>query len=85
MDQYTIVIHLHDNYDVLDYIFMALDLNHIPCMDIFDTEAVTLFMRQHQVQKQLQQVFAEQTQVKAELESITQKLVRIEEEKLVSQ
>ena len=79
----AVVIHMTNSYDILDYSFLALDLNHIPCVDLLDEEAVTMFMEKHKVQKQLQQVLAEQTNVREQLVIIADQLARIRDEKQV--
>ena len=50
----AIVKHFYLKYDVLKYSFIALDLNHIPCIDVSDHDAVLFFLEQHRVQCQLQ-------------------------------
>ena len=77
----AIVFHMSEKYDILDYSFLALDLNHIPSVDLIDDDAVTMFMEKHKVQRQLQEVLAEQAQVKAQLAIITDKLDRIHQAK----
>ena len=79
-----IVLHLYEKYDSLEYIFLALDLNHIPCIDVSSMEAVAFMMEQHKVKQQLQQVLEEQVHVKAQLTSITEQLNRIRDEKRIA-
>ena len=71
-----IVFHLNDEYDDLQWIFLALDLNKIPSIDS-DEEESFLFKEQHEVSLQLQQVLAEQVQVKEQLALIADQLGRI--------
>ena len=50
---FAIVTYVNDRYDALNYTFLALDLNHIPCVDLIDEESIRIFMEQHKVQRQL--------------------------------
>ena len=73
----AIVYQLEAKIDELDYVFLALDLNNIPYVEIMDRESVSLFIEQNKVQNQLQQVLEEQAQVRAQLASITEQLIAI--------
>ena len=74
---YSIVTRFTDKYDELNYSFLALNLNHIPYLDLIDEEAIRIFLERHKVQRQLQEVLAEQVHVKEQLALINEKLLRM--------
>ena len=78
----AVVFHMADKYDILHYSFLALDLNHVPCVDVMDKNAVEMFMEHHKVEQQLQAVLAEQAEVRAQLLRISDQLARIHDGKM---
>ena len=77
----ALVYKLEEKIENLNYIFFAMDLNNLPCVDVIDRESVALFIEQHKVQNQLQEVLSEQADVKAQLASINEQLERIRDNK----
>ena len=79
-----IVHHMKEKIDQMRCIYLALDLNCIPYVDVADEESVKLFLEQNRVQVKLQEVLDEQAWVKSQLKEITAKLTTIHEEKNLS-
>ena len=78
-----VVFHLNDNYDKLDWIFLALDLNRVPHIDGTDEESLMMPQEQYDVCNHLEQVLTEQSQVKAQLALIAEQLKCIREQKCI--
>ena len=73
--------HMNGNYADLEAIFIALDLNNIPLLDVMNEESVALFLEHHKVASQLQEVLLEQAIVKSQLADIAEQLKSIRAER----
>ena len=76
-----IVFHLNDQHGHMPWIFLALDLNRIPFIDLNDEDNLKMFEEQQDVNVQLEQVLAEQLHVKEQLALISDQLKRINEKR----
>ena len=83
-DMATSIVHrIFAKYNDFQCLFLALDLNHIPCVDMIDQESVNMFLEQHQICRQLHEVQTEQAYVKSQLEIISKQLEILREQKKV--
>ena len=82
---HAIVTHLDGNYNDLGCIFLALNLRNISYVDVTNEESVALFLEQHKVNSQLQELLIERASIKPQLKDIAEKLKQIREKRKLDQ
>ena len=78
---HAIVSHMDGNHADLGCIFLAMDLNNIPLVDVMNEQSIAIFLEHHKVNSQLQDVLNEQAYVRSQLKDIAEQLKRLREER----